>query len=140
MPPPHSHPGWPLGSAAARVFSHPGRPQGSWAIDSLLDSGADDSVFPEAFGAKIGLDLRHAPQGRATGATLAGVPLRYAQVILRLTDGREFREWPAWVGFTSVPLTYPMLGFAGFLQFFNAYLLGDHEEVELTVNRLYPGS
>ena len=66
--------------------------------------------------------------------------LRYAQVKLRLSDGREFREWPAWVGFTSATLFQPLLGFAGCLQFFHANFLGDQEAVELTVNTLYSGT
>lgn len=66
--------------------------------------------------------------------------LRYAQVRLRVAQGGEFREWPAWVGFTSHPARYPMLGFGGFLQFFSAHFHGDREEVELAVNRLYPGT
>ena len=71
---------------------------------------------------------------------MAPTPLRYAEVRLRMTDGKEFREWPAWVGFTSAPLRHPLLGFAGCLQFFGANFLGDREEVELTVNSLYPGT
>jgi hypothetical protein len=67
-------------------------------------------------------------------------PLRYAQVTLRITDGQEYREWPAWVGFTPVKLRYALLGFAGFLQFFDAASRGAREEVELTVNALYPGT
>ena len=59
---------------------------------------------------------------------------------LRLTDGREFRKWPAAVGFTPARLAYPMLAFAGCLQYFSATFHGDREEVELTVNSLYPGT
>ena len=43
----------------------------------------------------------------------------------------------------SVPLANlqsPLLGFAGFLQFFTATFRGDREEIELTVNSLYPGT
>lgn len=68
------------------------------------------------------------------------VPIRYAKVKLRLTDGIEFREWTGWVGFTSAALHYPILGFAGVLQFFTTTFHGDREEVELAVNRLYPGT
>jgi len=73
---------------------------------------------------------------------VGGVPLpvRYVQATLRLTDGTEFREWTAWVGFAPVPMLWPLLGFAGFLQFFSASFLGDREEVELNVNSLYPGT
>jgi hypothetical protein len=59
---------------------------------------------------------------------------------LKIADLREQREWRAWVGFTSVPLKYPLLGFAGFLQFFTATFDGEREQLELTVNNLYPGT
>jgi hypothetical protein len=78
--------------------------------------------------------------GRAEGVGLANVPLRYAEVTLRITDGQEHREWQAWVGFTASRLRRPLLGFAGFLQFFESNFQGDLEQVELTVNRLYPGT
>lgn len=41
--------------------------------------------------------------------------------------------------FTPARLRYPTLGFAGVLQFFTASFRGDRQEVELTVNGLYPG-
>ncbi len=95
---------------------------------------------PKYLAASIGLDLTGAPVGQATTATLANAPLRYAQVHLRITDGKERREWPAWIGFASAKLHLPLLGFAGFLQFFTATFHGDREQVELTVNSLYPGT
>jgi hypothetical protein len=78
--------------------------------------------------------------GGGSGVGLAAAPIRYAEVTLRVTDGREFREWRARVGFTSAPLKRALLGFAGFLQFFTATFHGDREEVELAVNSLYPGT
>ena len=36
-------------------------------------------------------------------------------------------------------MTHYLLGFAGCLQFFDALFHGEREEVELTVNGLYPG-
>jgi hypothetical protein len=66
--------------------------------------------------------------------------LRYAVTTIRVTDGRELREWQGWVGFTAARLRFPLLGFAGFLQFFDAHFFGGREEVELTVNALYPGT
>jgi hypothetical protein len=111
----------------------------SRARDALLDTAADDTVFPEALAAHIGVDLTNAPVGMGTTANMASVPLRYGRVHLRLTDGREHHEWPAWVGFTPARFRYPMLGFAGCLQFFEATFQGDHEEVVLAPNSLYPG-
>ncbi len=115
-------------------------PAGTHAVEGLLDTGADETVFPEDVALRIGLSLSSAPQGMGVGATLAGIPLRYGEVGLRITDGIEGREWRAWVGFTPAKLYRPMLGFAGFLQFFTATFHGDREQVELTVNSLYRGT
>lgn len=115
-------------------------PARSIAQNALFDTGADDTIFPARLAQLLGLDLTNAPTGLGRGAGRNDLPLKYAQITLRLTDGREYREWPGWVGFTSAPLSYPMLGFAGCLQFFAALFLGDREEIELTVNSLYPGT
>jgi hypothetical protein len=115
-------------------------PAGTDAKEALLDSGADDTVFPERMAVRIGLDLTNAPVGTASGFGLAVGVLRYAEVTLRLTDGREYCEWPARVGFTAAPMKRPLLGFAGFLQFFRALFDGEKEEVELTTTARYPGT
>ncbi len=113
---------------------------GAYTENALLDTGADDTVFPEVAANRIGLDLTDAPLGEAVGIAGAPVQVRYAQVALRVTDGQEFREWVGWVAFTPVLQRQPLLGFAGFHQFFEARYLGDQEVVELTVNALYPGT
>jgi hypothetical protein len=115
-------------------------PTGTRVDRGILDTASDDTVFPETVAADIGLDLTQAPTGVASGVGGTNVLLRYAEVTLRITDGRERREWQSWVGFTRVRLNRPLLGFAGCLQFFAATFLGDREEVELTVNRLYRGT
>jgi len=97
-------------------------------------------VFPEHLATHVGIDLTNAVQGTSAGVGQTPVPVKYAQVILRLTDGVEFREWPAWVGFTPVLSKYALLGFAGCLQFFTATFHGDLEMVDLVVNSLYPGT
>jgi predicted aspartyl protease len=106
----------------------------------LLDTGADDTVFPEAMATHLGIDLSGCPTSSASGVGQVGATLRHVEVRLRITDGQETREWPARVAFTSAPLRWPLLGFAGFLQFFTATFHGDHEQVELTVNGSYPGT
>jgi hypothetical protein len=105
----------------------------------LLDSGADDTVFPDSAATRLGIDLTNAPVGEATGVASTPVPVRFVQVPLRITDGREWCEWLAWVGFTAAPLRQPLLGFSGCPQFFHADFRGDREEVELTTNTLYAG-
>jgi hypothetical protein len=115
-------------------------PTASHPVYALLDTGGDDSVFPESYATLIGLDLTGAPSGTGTAVGWARLPLRYGQILLQITDGREHREWSAWVGFTVARLPYPVLGFAGCLQFFDADFRGAREEVELAVNPLYPGT
>ena len=115
-------------------------PRGTWIDQALLDTGADDTVFHERTAHKIGLDLSNARQGLSTGIAGRIAPVRYAEVTLRLTDGIEFREWPARVGFTQIPLRRALLGFAGVLQFFYALFDGEMEQVELTINANYPGT
>jgi hypothetical protein len=110
------------------------------ATEALLDTGSDDCVFPEQHAAVIGVDLSSAPQRTLAGISQTGYLVRYALIRLRLTDGIEFREWPAWVGFTNAPLPHPTRGYAGCLQFFAATFRGDAQEVELTVTTSYPGT
>jgi predicted aspartyl protease len=114
-------------------------PGGTIIRDALVDTGADDTVLEEVEAARLGIDLSAAAIYSAGGIGDSAYAVRYAQVTVRLTDGVEYREWPACVGFTPARLKRPLLGFAGFLQFFTATFHGDREQVELTVNPLYPG-
>lgn len=115
-------------------------PTGTSAFDALLDTGADDTLFSEDIATAVGVDLTGAPMGSGTGIGMAGAIVRYAEVGLRIATNQEHREWRARVGFTAAKLPYPVLGFAGFLQFFDATFRGGLEEVELTVGALYPGT
>ena len=102
-----------------------------------MKGGPANSLGKLKTGEKRNESARSGPVFRLGGTRVA---VRYAQVKLRLTDGREFREWTAWVGFTPTPMAQGLFGFAGCLQFFSAHFHGDREEVELTVNSLYPGT
>jgi predicted aspartyl protease len=120
-------------------FSVPG-PKDTWVDMGLLDTGSDETILPMDAARYIGLDLSQAPTGATAGLGSVLLPLQYAEVKLRLSDGKENREWMAWVGFTTVRIKRPILGFAGVLQFFTTSFHGDREEVFLEVNALYRGS
>ncbi len=114
-------------------------PTGSKIVTALLDTGADDTVISDQVAQSIGVDLSNAPRHTMTGVGSAPYVISYAPITLRLTDGNEYREWMALVGFTSASMAHTLLGFAGCLQFFDAFFYGEREEVELTINSLYPG-
>jgi hypothetical protein len=116
-------------------------PSGTAIDRGLLDPGADDTVFTESVAATIGLDLTGAPQGMASGVAGSSIGiLRYAEVAIRIATTTERREWRAWVGFAAQPLRRALLGYNGFLEFFDADFRGEAKEVELTVNGRYPGT
>jgi predicted aspartyl protease len=138
------HPLWQLGGKSARIrpvltVTAIG-PGGTAVDDGLLDTGADDTVFSVRLAAQLGIDLSQAPQIVASGVGLVAATVYFAEVKLRITDGREQREWTARVGFTTAPLKRALLGIAGFLEYFTATFFGDREEVELAVNSLYRGT
>jgi hypothetical protein len=115
---------------------------GSRLEDSLMDTGADETVFEETVALRIGLDLDQAEE-RDVG--LVGRPrpvrCRYATVRLQITDGvRETYEWTAVVGFAATHLRYHLLGHSGFLQFFDTEFRGADRAVILTPNRSFPGT
>jgi len=115
-------------------------PSGTTIETAHLDPASDDCVFPTILATKLGFDLSNAPEGTAAGVGQVPATLHYVQATLRIANGSELCEWRAWIAFTEAPLNRPLLGFAGFLQYFTATFHGDREEVELTVNSLFPGA
>jgi hypothetical protein len=115
-------------------------PGGGHALDALADTGADDVVFPERVAAFIGLDLSNAPSGNSSGVNRGTLPVRYAEVGLRLYNPHEQREWRAWVAFTPFPMRHALFGQAGGLEYFEAFFRHWRRELELTVAPTYPGT
>lgn len=116
-------------------------PGGSWILDGLLDSGSDDTIFPEWIAPMIGVDLA-AATGHDIHLAGRGKPIRcrYASAKLRITDGAsEIYEWDAMVGFIAAPIKCPLLGQAGFLQFFDITFQGADHAVNLAPNWSFAG-
>jgi hypothetical protein len=108
--------------------------------DSLLDTGSDDTVFFEGVASAIGVDLTHAPQRTILLAGRGPFSCRYAQALLRITDGAsETYEWTAMVGFVPIRLQYPLLGQAGFFQFFDVDFHGADREAIVTPSWAFTG-
>jgi hypothetical protein len=105
---------------------------------ALVDSGADDTLFPLDVATTLGVALLpttgHGMRWR--GQTYA---LRYGSVELELVDdlGKALR-WPATVGFTVANVRYPLLGIAGCLEYLDVKFLGKDRALEVEANDLLP--
>lgn len=99
----------------------------------LIDTGADECVFPAAFAELLGIDLR-AGAGLAT-VTASGVATRYVHPIILKTDrlfhGLVFPE--AAIGFMD-DLHFPLLGVKSFLSYFTLQIDYENEAFSLTPN------
>ena len=115
-------------------------PSGSRLDDGLLDTGADQTILDPSLAPAIGVDLRHAVERDIHVVGRGRIRCRYATVKLRITDGiMETYEWNAIVGFAPFPLVRNLLGFGGFLQYFDANFRGAAEEVVLFPNAKFAG-
>ena len=87
---------------------------------AVVDSGADDTVFPDYAFYRLGLATfptappTHAMIWRGTRHTL-----QFARVGLELFDGVVRCQWTATVAFSPAPLPHALLGQTGCLEFFN---------------------
>jgi len=115
-------------------------PSGARLRDGLLDTGADETILDPSVAPLIGVDLSQALQREINLVGRGRIHCRYTSVQLRITDGQtETYEWDTVVGFAPFPLLRGLLGFAGFLQFFDASFRGADREVILLPNASFSG-
>jgi hypothetical protein len=105
---------------------------------ALMDTGADQTVFPERLLTTLGLTPIPAP-GQAMVWRGVSYPMKFAEAQLVLTDGVEEYRWNAVVGFSSAPIPYIVLGQAGCLDFFNVHFFGYDRYTEIEKNAAFPG-
>jgi hypothetical protein len=116
-------------------------PSGQTTTRILVDTGSDDIVFPHDIAERIGVDLRGASPGSASGVGSAGpVQILFAPVILELSDQVETCRWRAVVGFTRTPLRFSLLGIAGGLEHFETILRVRSLEVQLIPQSTLPST
>jgi hypothetical protein len=109
--------------------------------EALVDSGADDTIFPMDVATLTGIALL--PLGSIGHSIRWGTsrhPIRFGEVRLELSDGIEAWNWNAIVAFTPAPIRYPLLGQASFFSFFDITFKGEAREVSLETNPSFPGT
>ncbi len=104
----------------------------------LVDSGADDVVFPMRSATVLGIPFGGLPQGQAMGVGGKPLPLVYAPVILELDDGNEVCRWRATVAFSTAMRRYGLLGIAGGLQYNRTTIDVEALQVELIATASLP--
>jgi hypothetical protein len=115
-------------------------PSGSRLRDGILDTGADETIVDPSVAPLIGVDSSQAPEREIHLIGRGRIRCRYAPVQLRISDGiAETYEWDTVVGFAPFPILRALLGFAGFLQFFDADFHGADQEVTLLPNASFAG-
>ena len=105
---------------------------------ALIDSGADDTLFPLDVANQLNIPLLP-PTGHAIRWRGQRYQVTYGTAELELIDddGNSLR-WPAIVGFSPANLRYPLLGVCGFLGYFDLRLLGLGRLIELEPNASFP--
>ena len=106
---------------------------------ALIDSGADDTLFPLSVAHAIGVPL-FADHGYSHSWRGTSYQLHFGRVHLELTDDISVWRWPAIVGFTPAAIRFPLLGHCGFMEYIETRFLDADRIVELEPNSWYPGT
>jgi hypothetical protein len=110
-------------------------------IQALVDTGSDETVFPVSLANAIGVRLDHSSTGQASAVGGHAVELVPGSVTLQMTRSGELFRWETKVAFLETQ--HPdeevaLLGYAGFLEFFQATFNSENHELELNPNSRFP--
>lgn len=109
--------------------------------DALVDSGADETLFPLSLAEILGVELDQELISEAAGISGDRLKIQYGNVELRIESGTETVVWKTTVGFVdfgSASDEVIILGHGGCRDFFTAIFDGEKAELELTPNALFP--
>lgn len=115
-------------------------PNGSADFLALVDTGADNTIFPSSVADLLGIQPR---AGRGPAARSFGgqeISLSYADVELELAQPDKSFRWQSRVYFVAEDREDQtlILGHQGFLDFFTATFAGDECALELEPNCYFP--
>jgi hypothetical protein len=109
--------------------------------DALVDSGADETLFPLSLAEVLGVELDQEFIIEAAGISGDRLKIQYGDVVLRIETEQDDIEWKTtvrFVDFGSASDEVIILGHGGCLDFFTATFDGENAELELKPNALLP--
>jgi len=95
---------------------------------ALVDSGADDCLFPLEVATELGLPLNHENENRYGGIGSGHISAIFTHVKIDFAGGIAF---PLYAGFSDAPSVVPILGQAGFFDRFDVTFKKRREIIEL---------
>lgn len=110
---------------------------------ALVDSGADETIFPLSIARAIGVSLLPELQGKFKGVSGDELVLHFGEVELNVSDENQTVRWKTIVGFADFKDEgdeLAILGHGGFLDYFTAIFDGKEAQVELIPNDLIPAT
>jgi len=108
-------------------------PQKSITVDALVDSGAENCIFPGMLGLALGLDVNRAPKQLLSGLGGRVVEARFHHIELKV--GKETIKAYAGFSFDTIGIT-GLLGQRGFFDSFRVVF--DRPANSVIVNRINP--
>ena len=109
--------------------------RGTVTYSALVDTGADNVVFPRSVADELGIELHPCERCRATGFGGGTVSLLSGLTTLEIGDSQERLRWTTRVLFNDCEPEQDeivLLGYLGFLEFFQANFDGPKGWLELT--------
>jgi predicted aspartyl protease len=115
-------------------------PRGSGDFLALVDTGADNTILPEAVAGDLGIPLKVARGPAATAFGGQAIVLSYADVDLELVQADGNLRWLARVYFVADEASQEtlILGHEGFLDYFTASFDGEQCALDLKPNSYLP--
>ena len=115
--------------------------RGRATYSALVDTGADNVVFPRSVADELGIELHPSERCQATGFGGGTVSLLSGQATLEIGDAQERLRWTTRVLFNDCEPEQDeivLLGYLGFLEFFQANFDGPKGWLELTPSARLP--
>jgi predicted aspartyl protease len=116
---------------------------GETRCDALVDSGADECLFPMSVADALGIEFDPQQTSEAAGISGDRLKISYGEVEIQIEHEEQAITWKTSIGFAnygSPDDEVVILGHGGCLDFFTATFDGELAELELVPNSLLPGN